>query len=81
MLPLHCQCRCHCRQMVPAAAALLQPCPALLRLPSSGYVRLSRKLRAFLEAPNLDVAPKIRRSDVITMLERVRSWLWSVQWG
>lgn len=37
-----------------------------------GYVRLSRKLRAFLEAPNLDVAPKIRRSDVITMLERVR---------
>lgn len=39
----------------------------------SGYVRLSRKLRAFLEAPNLDVAPKIRRSDVITMLERVRA--------
>lgn len=37
---------------------------------SFGYVRLSRKLRAFLEAPNLDVAPKIRRSDVITMLER-----------
>lgn len=39
---------------------------------SFGYVRLSRRLRAFLDAPTLDAAPKIRRSDVIAMLEKVR---------
>lgn len=39
---------------------------------SFGYVRLSRKLRAFLDATNMDAAPKIRRSDVISMLEKVR---------
>ena len=38
---------------------------------SFGYVRLSRKLRAFLEAASLEAAPKIRRSDVIAMLEKV----------
>ncbi|PSC68634.1 TIC chloroplastic-like [Micractinium conductrix] len=39
---------------------------------SFGYVRLSRKLRAFLDAPAaaLDAAPKVRRSDVIAMLEK-----------
>lgn len=41
---------------------------------SFGYVRLSRKLRAFLEAApgSADAVPKVRRSDVIAMLEKVR---------
>lgn len=49
---------------------------------SFGYVRLSRKLRAFLDAPSLDQAPKIRRSDVIAMLEKVRCCgdRWLVTW-
>lgn len=40
---------------------------------SFGYVRLSRKLRAFLEAApgSADAVPKVRRSDVIAMLEKV----------
>lgn len=39
---------------------------------SFGYVRLSRKLRAFLEAApgSADAVPKVRRSDVIAMLEK-----------
>lgn len=37
---------------------------------SFGYMRLATKLRAFLEASSLEDAPKIRRSDVINMLEK-----------
>lgn len=33
-------------------------------------MRLATKLRAFLEASSLEDAPKIRRSDVINMLEK-----------
>ena len=37
---------------------------------SFGYTRLSRKLRAFLDYDGIGEAPKIRRSDVINMLEK-----------
>lgn len=37
---------------------------------SFGYIRLSRKLMAFLDADGSGTAPRIRRSDVITMLEK-----------
>ncbi|GAB4818099.1 hypothetical protein N2152v2_005145 [Parachlorella kessleri] len=37
---------------------------------SFGYTRLSLKLKAFLEAASVETAPKIRRSDVINMLEK-----------
>lgn len=43
---------------------------------SFGYTRLSLKLNTFLESTNLATAPKIRRSDVINMLEKVsEGWL------
>lgn len=38
---------------------------------SFGYTRLASRLRAFLEASSLEAAPKVRRSDVINMLEKV----------
>ncbi|KAG7671763.1 hypothetical protein KSW81_004649 [Nannochloris sp. 'desiccata'] len=37
---------------------------------SFGYTRLSRKLRAFLDFNGTGAAPKIRRTDVINMLEK-----------
>jgi hypothetical protein len=37
---------------------------------SFGYTRLSRKLRAFLDYDGIGDAPKIRRTDVINMLEK-----------
>lgn len=37
---------------------------------SFGYVRLSRKLRQFLDSDGSDNAPRIRRTDVINMLEK-----------
>lgn len=37
---------------------------------SFGYMRLAKKLRQFLIAPSLEGAPRIRRSDVINMLEK-----------
>lgn len=37
---------------------------------SFGYIRLSRKLMAFLDADGSGTVPRIRRSDVITMLEK-----------
>ena len=37
---------------------------------SFGYTRLSRKLRAFLDYNGTGEAPKIRRNDVINMLEK-----------
>jgi hypothetical protein len=37
---------------------------------SFGYTRLARRLRAFLDAAALEDAPKVRRSDVINMLEK-----------
>jgi hypothetical protein len=39
---------------------------------SFGYTRLSFKLKAFLESSSLETAPRIRRTDVINMLEKVR---------
>ena len=42
---------------------------------SFGYTRLSLKLKAFLDAASVETAPKIRRSDVINMLEKVRQLL------
>ena len=43
---------------------------------SFGYVRLARRLAAFLTAATLEEAPKVRRSDVIGMLEKVRWGRW-----
>eukprot|EP00887_Chlorella_sp_A99_P005182 scaffold1.g5182.t1 len=41
-----------------------------------GYTRLSNKLHSFLEAGTLDAAPKVKRSDVINMLEKAGA-LWA----
>lgn len=37
---------------------------------SFGYTRLSSRLRLFLEAPSFDAAPKVKRSDVVNMIEK-----------
>lgn len=37
---------------------------------SFGYVRLSRKLRQFLDSDGAESAPRVRRTDVINMLEK-----------
>jgi hypothetical protein len=40
---------------------------------SFGYTRLALRLGALLSAPSLEESPKIRRSDVISMLEKARA--------